>query len=686
MRQLQDGAVIDERYEISAHLGSGGMAEVYCATDMQLGRNVALKVLHERFAADEEFVERFKREASSAAGLAHQHVVAVYDRGVWEGTSYIAMEFVSGRTLKQVVSQHGPLDPQRAVDLTVQILRAARFAHRRGIIHRDFKPQNVIVDDEGRAKVTDFGIARAGASDMTQTGSILGTAQYLSPEQAQGHAVGARSDLYSIGIILYELLTGRVPFQAESAVTIALKQVSEAPVPPSEINPRVTPELEAVVLRALAKEPRERFADADEFIAALDAAASRIPSPRAIAAAEAAAAALPGAAAAAIGTAGGAMAPAPPPPSPVVPPRPSAAAAATPPANDGANPSTGVHPVREGPRAAAAAAAPAADPTRGGARKRWPWVALGALVLFGLVALLVSLLSPPRVPVPNVVGATILTATTRLQSEGFEVAIVRDNSDQPRNTVLAQDPPAGSTADEGSRVTLTVSEGPSIVDVPDVVGDARLQARRTLTQAGFAVREERAASDSVPLDRVISQDPSGGSLQQSGEQVTLVVSSGPERLPVPNVVGKTTDQARAALDDFKVTVTEKEDDEAQAGTVIEQDPAEGRLARGATVRLTIAVESKQIAVPNVVGRSQNSATKTLSGRGFEVVAEEVTVDSPNQDGLVQEQSPTPDGGRVDRGTTVTISVGRFEPALDPEPGTPTTTTTTPATTTTTPAP
>jgi serine/threonine-protein kinase len=291
MRQLDDDAVIDERYKITAHLGSGGMAEVYCATDLQLGRNVALKILHGRFAEDEQFVERFKREASSAAGLAHQHVVAVYDRGEWDGTSYIAMEYVAGRTLKQIVVEDGPLAPQRAVDLTVQILRAARFAHRRGIIHRDFKPQNVIVDDDDRAKVTDFGIARAGASDMTQTGSILGTAQYLSPEQAQGHAVGARSDLYSIGIVLYELLTGKVPFEADSAVTIALKQVSEAPIPPSQINPRVTPELESVVLRALAKEPEGRFADADEFIAALDAAASRIPSARQIAAAEAAAAA-----------------------------------------------------------------------------------------------------------------------------------------------------------------------------------------------------------------------------------------------------------------------------------------------------------------------------------------------------------------------------------------------------------
>jgi beta-lactam-binding protein with PASTA domain/predicted Ser/Thr protein kinase len=670
MRQLDDDAVIDDRYKISAHLGSGGMAEVYCAKDLQLGRNVALKILHERFATDEEFVERFKREASSAAGLAHQHVVAVYDRGEWEGTSYIAMEFVSGRTLKQLVVEEGPLDPQRAVDLTVQVLRAARFAHRRGIIHRDFKPQNVIVDDDGRAKVTDFGIARAGASDMTQTGSILGTAQYLSPEQAQGHAVGARSDLYSIGIILYELLTGRVPFEAESAVTIALKQVSEAPVPPSELNPRVTPELEAVVLRALAKEPRDRFADADEFIAALDAAASRIPSPRAIAAAEAAAAGLP--TAAAIG--GGVMAPPPPPP---------AAAPLPPPA---VNPPTGVYPAREQIVPPPLPPAAPVRPVGRGPRKRWPWILLGGLALLGLVVLLVSVLSPKRVSVPNVVGSSVSVATTRLQSEGFEVVTVRDNSDKPRNTVIGQEPGGGSLADEGGRVTITVSEGRALVDVPDVVGDGRLQARRTLTAAGFKVQETRGPSASVAIDHVVSQSPDGDSVKESGATVKILVSTGPERVAVPDVVGKSTEQARAALDAFKVVVEEKEDDKADPGTVIAQDPARGQATRGSTVHLTVAVEPKQIAIPDVVGRSQNTATKTLSGAGFEVVAEDVEVDSPVQDGRVQTQSPSPGDGKVDRGSTVTIGVGRFEPALDPDPGTPTTTTTTPSTTTTTPAP
>src|ERR671917_443003 len=285
MQGIARDTMVDGRYRIIGRIGSGGMADVYEAEDTQLGRRVALKLLYARFAEDAEFVERFRREASAAAGLNHPNVVQVFDRGQWDGTYYIAMELLEGRNLKQIVREHGPLEPGFAVDIVLQILKAARFAHRRGIVHRDIKPHNVIVDDEGRAKVTDFGIARAGASDMTQTGSIMGTAQYLSPEQAQGHPVDERSDLYSIGIILYELLTGRVPFEGESAVTIALKQVNEAPLAPSLINPAVTPELEAVVLRSLMKDPAERFADADEFIAALEAAASRIPSPAAIAAA-----------------------------------------------------------------------------------------------------------------------------------------------------------------------------------------------------------------------------------------------------------------------------------------------------------------------------------------------------------------------------------------------------------------
>src|SRR3954469_15205137 len=267
--------VIDERYRVLHRIGSGGMADVYCAEDGQLGRRVALKLLYPRFAEDHEFVERFRREASAAAGLQHPNVVQVYDRGEWDGTYYIAMEFLEGRSLKQIIREEGPPDPERAIDIVIQVLRAERFAHKRGIVHRDIKPANVIVDGEGNAKVTDFGIARAGASDMTETGSILGTAQYLSPEQAQGHPVSARSDLYSTGILLYESLTGRVPFDGDSPVTIALKQVSEEPIPPAELNPAVSPQLEDVVLHAMAKDPAWRVASADEFIAAREAVRGR---------------------------------------------------------------------------------------------------------------------------------------------------------------------------------------------------------------------------------------------------------------------------------------------------------------------------------------------------------------------------------------------------------------------------
>src|SRR5918998_3733297 len=259
MAEVADNTLVDGRYRVIGRIGSGGMADVYRAEDTQLGREIALKLLYRRFAEDEQFVERFRREASSAAGLQHPNVVQVFDRGEWDGTYYIAMELLPGRNLKQIVRDHGMLDPALAVDLVIQILKAARFAHRRGIVHRDIKPHNVIVDDEGRAKVTDFGIALAGASDMTETGSIMGTAHYLSPEQAQGQPVDARSDLYSIGIVLYELLTGRPPFDAESPVTIALKQVAEAPVRPRDLNPAVPPGLDAVAMRALRKEPAERF-------------------------------------------------------------------------------------------------------------------------------------------------------------------------------------------------------------------------------------------------------------------------------------------------------------------------------------------------------------------------------------------------------------------------------------------
>src|ERR687884_765741 len=263
------GSVFDGRYRIVRKLGAGGMADVYLAEDQELGRRVAIKILNDRHAADDSFIERFRREAKNAAGLSHPNIVSIYDRGEAEGTYYIAMEFLDGRSLKELIVSRGPTPIRIAIEYTRQILAAIGYAHRHGIVHRDIKPHNVVVDPEGRLKVTDFGIARSGASQMTEVGSIIGTAQYLSPEQARGAPVDQTSDLYSVGVVLYEMLTGKVPFTGDSPVEIAMKHLSAVPKPPSALRPEVPHDLDMIVLRALAKDPEERYQTAEEMDADL---------------------------------------------------------------------------------------------------------------------------------------------------------------------------------------------------------------------------------------------------------------------------------------------------------------------------------------------------------------------------------------------------------------------------------
>jgi serine/threonine-protein kinase len=609
--RLEAETVVDGRYRVLNRLGSGGMAEVYCAQDLQLGRKVALKILYRRFAEDGEFVERFRREASSAAGLQHQHVVAVYDRGEYDGTYYIAMEYLEGRSLKTIIQQEAPLDADRAIDLTIQVLRAARFAHRRGIIHRDLKPHNVIVDADGRAKVTDFGIARAGASDMTQTGSIMGTAQYLSPEQAQGHAVSAASDIYSIGIMLYEMLTGRVPFEGESAVTVALKQVNERATPPSAYNPAVTPELEEAVMRALEKDPARRYPDADAFIAALQAARD--------------------------GTATAVLAPVPPPLEP-----PSEAY---------------VYP--EEPLAPR-------EPRDG----RW-WLWLLAVLVAGLgLAAVLLLPGTQKVGVPTVVGADQANAEAKLRQDGFRIDTVQKTAEQPAGQVIGQDPTGGTKAKKGSTVTLTVSAGPQQVAVPQVVGLTVSSARGRLSKAGLQASEREENSDTVAQGRVISVSPSEGQKVDKGSSVTLVVSSGKPQVEVPDVVGKSFDEAQSTLQaaGFKVTRVDKESDK-DPGTVLSQDPRSGgRIDAGSTIALTVAKAPSQVAVPDVTGEDAPTAIAALSGQGFVIDQQSKDVPTPDGDGVVLEQSPT--GGRkAKKGSKVTIVVGKFNPDLNPGDGT-----------------
>src|SRR6184192_2483683 len=271
------GTVFDGRYRIVRKLGSGGMADVYLAEDQELGRRVAIKILNDRHAADDSFVERFRREAKNAAGLSHPNIVSVYDRGTAEGTYYIAMEYLDGRSLKELIVSRGPAPVKTSVEYARQILAAVGFAHKNGIVHRDIKPHNVLVGPEGRLKVTDFGIARSGASQMTEVGSIIGTAQYLSPEQARGSPVDQTSDLYSVGIVLYEMLTGKVPFTGDTPLEIAMKHLSAIPKPPSQVRHDVPHDLDLIVLRALAKDPDERYQTADEMDADLERVLQGLP-------------------------------------------------------------------------------------------------------------------------------------------------------------------------------------------------------------------------------------------------------------------------------------------------------------------------------------------------------------------------------------------------------------------------
>jgi eukaryotic-like serine/threonine-protein kinase len=603
MASPRSGTVVDERYRLDRKIGSGGMADVWLAEDTELDRKVAIKILHDRFAQDKEFVQRFQREAQSAAGLQHPNVVGIFDRGAFDGTYFIAMEYVDGPSLKDLVK--GGMTAKDAIDFTRQILNAARFAHRKGIVHRDLKPQNVLIDDEGRARVADFGIARAGeSSDITATGSVMGTAQYISPEQAQGKPTTPRSDIYSIGVILYEALTGRVPFEGESAVAVALKQVSEAPRRPSATNPNVPPALDAVVMRALAKDPEARFKDADAFLRALDAAERAPDTPRA---------------------------------------EDTAAYAAVSPSGETDLPVEEEYYEEEVTH-----------------RRRWRWFVI-ALLAVGVAALVAyALTRPGHVAVPDVTGKNVDEATRILDDRGFEVAIKAVPSAALRNQVVEQDPIAtnlsGDKAEEGSTITLSVSSGPAIVAVPDVAGLTESEARKRLENAGFQVTVQQQFSKTAPKGQSIGTEPAAGTQFSTGQPVTLLISRGVNTVTVPDVVALDEQAALAALSDAGLsgTLVQRDSTEPQ-GEVLSQSPAAGkRVPRGSQV--TVFASTGAITVPDVAGQARKTAVTTLKRAGFVVAVTEEETTDPTQIGRVISEFP-PSGSRGQRGDTVTISVG-----------------------------
>jgi serine/threonine-protein kinase len=502
--------VYSDRYELERRLARGGMADVFLAHDQLLDRPVAVKVLFPEFAADPAFVERFRREAQAAAKLTHPNIVGVYDWGEADGTYFIVMEYVDGRSLSECIRAEGPLHPQRTAEIGAEIAGALGFAHRNGVVHRDVKPGNVLLTRSGDVKVTDFGIARALAAgaeaNLTQTGAVMGTATYFSPEQAQGHAVDPRSDLYSLGVVLYEMVTGRPPFAGESPVAIAYKHVQERPAPPRDLNADVPPGLEAIILKLLAKNPANRYPSAEDLRTDLQ----RFQEGRTVVA------------------------------EPVLPP-------------PGPVPADATQAVAATQALAATRAAPAAayddgtrvvatrtDYARGGpppARRSGVFLVVLLLLLVVLGALLFLLAQSlgafddadvAQAEVPSVVGRQQADAESALSGAGFEVVpVFQQDAEAEVGEVIDQSPDGGEMADEGSRVTITVSTGAEPKPVPGVIGQTEEEATRLLQEAGFEVRPTRRP-DVQAAGIVVDQVPDPNTPLGPGQPVTIVVSTGPE--------------------------------------------------------------------------------------------------------------------------------------------------------------
>ncbi len=546
---------LGERYELGGLLGRGGMADVRVARDLRLGRTVAIKQLRTDLASDDTFQARFRREAQSAAALNHPAIVAVYDTG--ESTDaqghhipYIVMEYVEGQTLRDVLKDDRKILPERALSIAADVLSALDYSHRSGIIHRDIKPANVMLTPTGQVKVMDFGIARAiadASSAMTQTAAVIGTAQYLSPEQARGETVDARSDIYSTGCLLYELLTGRPPFVGDSPVSVAYQHVREEPKPPSQLNPDVTASVDNIVATSLAKRTDDRYQSAADMRRDLERAIEG----QYVDAPTAAATQVAGATAVAPAAAGGAH------------------AATTDEDEEG-------------------------EEKKG--RAKWWILGILALLILGAIAYAVFQNTrpdpTPQVDVPNVVGEEASSAQRLLEREDFEVETEeRTDADVEAGLVIEQTPEGESTAEKGSTVTIVVSTGPEQAEVPNVVNLSFDEAKSNLEGRGLKVeREERDSDESE--NTVIATNPPAGTAVDVGATVTVIVSQG--RVEVPNVVGQDEDAARKALEDAGLDVEVSEDPNATQpeGQVSQQSIPQGqRVARGTTVTITVSTNT-----------------------------------------------------------------------------------------------
>ncbi|MER5788916.1 Stk1 family PASTA domain-containing Ser/Thr kinase [Streptomyces sp. NPDC001980] len=634
------------RYELGHVLGRGGMAEVYLAHDTRLGRTVAVKTLRADLARDPSFQARFRREAQSAASLNHPAIVAVYDTGedYIDGVSipYIVMEYVDGSTLRELLHSGRKLLPERAMEMTIGILQGLEYAHRSGIVHRDIKPANVMLTRNGQVKVMDFGIARAmgdSGMTMTQTAAVIGTAQYLSPEQAKGEQVDARSDLYSTGCLLYELLTVRPPFVGDSPVAVAYQHVREEPQPPSVFDPEITPEMDAIVLKALVKDPNYRYQSADEMRADIEACLDGQPV----------------AATAAMGSVGYGGYPN---DMPTTAMRADGATTMLPPMN----PDDGGYGYDE-------------RPDRRRQQKKKNNTSTILLVVAGILVLVGSILIGKWVvsgggadkpfAAPNFVGQTYADAQKMAVNSSLKLGTPtrKTCNNAPKGSVCSQDPTAGSDVNKGDTINLVVSTGAPKVVVPSVVGQNIDDAKTTLEgdKYNFVVKTKQQVSGEDP-GTVLDQDPALGAEVQKGSTITLTIAKAEEKVTVPDVTGRSCDDAKAQMTANNLTgnCTEVDTTDAnQVGKVVSTDPGPGQqVKKNSVVNIQIGKAQQQTAVPSVLGQTVSQAKQTLQAAGFTNI--QFNGDS-SDNALVTNQDPPANTGEDDPGNTqitlTTVSTG-----------------------------
>jgi serine/threonine protein kinase/beta-lactam-binding protein with PASTA domain len=548
-----EGEVLSNRYEIEDRIGEGGMALVYRAKDRLLHRWVAVKILRDQYASDEDFVERFRREAQAAASLSHPNVVNIHDVGEVQDTYYIVMEYVRGINLKELIRKEGKLTPELSVAIALQVAAALGHAHRNHLVHRDIKPHNILITDEGRVKVTDFGIARAvSTSTLTQTGLVIGSVHYFSPEQARGGVSSEQSDIYSLGIVLYEMLTGKVPFTGETPIAVALQQLQD-PVPsPRKVDPSIPKPLEDVILKALAKEPQDRFRSADEFIQALQETGIETHVSVTWGNGE-------------TGESSGGW-----------------EATRMVPATKSEE-ATRIHGLEGGERVSKS------KRSRSPARRRTRAFAILFLIaflggLFWAASYLPQLIFPAEVSVPDVAGLTVTEARLALEKQGLELAVDKeiDSLEVPAGRVIRQDPAANRRVKEGRTVWVVVSRGPRLVEVPSVVGLHLEEAKERITQAGLVVGVETPVLEPTVLQEyIVSQSPQPGTFLEEGLAVDLMVSRQEAGLPlvvVPDVQGEPLEDAKARVRRLGLTIGNVWSDTDQSlapWAVILQNPGPG---------------------------------------------------------------------------------------------------------------